>query len=184
MGVEKMVTGNDPANSVDALAERFPAEQPAHVPSSTRIGNPDEERDRPRRREVPQLEVEDLNQMGSLLDLDMRTLDKNYTYKFVNRSANIKMARAKQKGYIFVDPEREPDIKTQVGESPDIQDGRYVVGDTVLMRCPRAKERARNKAKRKRALDRLGSQVRRFKKTADKVSQDLGEPVEVITDKE
>lgn len=184
MSVEKMVTGNDPAGSIDALAGRFPLDQPAFAPGSTRIGNPDEERDRPRRREAPQLEVEDLNQMGSLLDLDMRTLDKNYVYKFANRSANIKLARAKQKGYVFVDPEAEPDIKTTVGESPDILDGHYVVGDTVLMRCPRAKERARNKAKKKRALDRLGSQVRKFRKTADKLSQDLGEPVEVITDKE
>jgi hypothetical protein len=183
MAVEKMVKGNDPVGSAEVLAERFPLETPAHIPGSTRIGNPDEERDRSRRREVPQLEVEDLNQMGSLLDLDPRTLDKNYTYKFVNRSANIKLARAKQKGYVFVDPENE-DIKTLVGESPDIQDGRYVVGDTVLMRCPRAKERARNKAKRKRALDRLGAPTRKFKKTADKLSQDLGEPVEVITDKE
>lgn len=185
MGVEKMVTGNDPASSADALAERFPLEEmPSHVPSSTRIGNPDEERDSPRRREVPQLEVEDLNQMSSLLDLNMRTLDPNYTYKFVNRSANIKMSRAKQKGYVFVDPDREPGIRTQLGESPDIQDGCYVVGDTVLMRCPRAKERARNKAKKKRALDRLGSPVRKFKKSADKLSQSLGEPVEVITTKD
>lgn len=157
-------------------------EQGADSGDARIIGNPDAERDKPKGKGVPQLQVENLENLGTMHDLDQRSLDPNYTYRWVNLSANIKMARAKAKGYSFVDPDTEP-VSNLVGESPDVKDGHYVVGDTVLMRCPKPQWKGRRAAVRKKALNRLKGPERKFRKAAEEASSNYGEQVEVITDK-
>jgi hypothetical protein len=147
-----------------------------------RIANPDAERDA--QKEVPQVEVESRENMGSMLDIDLESLDKAFKYRWVH-VAPIKVARAKQKGYVFVDADEET-IVNLVGDSPDTEGGRIRVGDVVLMKCPRTIHRARRKRVAEKTKIRLRGPKRKFKREAssDQVRRRYGTPVAVITDKE
>lgn len=146
-----------------------------------RIANPDAQRDA--EKEVPTVQVEAREQMGSMLDLDVEKLDPKFKYRWVN-VAPLKVARAKAKGYVLVDPDEE-EILNQVGDSPDTDDGRVRVGDVILMKCPRVVHRERRKRVAERTKTRLGSPKRKFKREAQvRGSQRYGVPVNVITDKE
>lgn len=146
-----------------------------------RITNPDP--DRNPQREVPQVSVESREHMGSMLDLDLDRLDKKFKYRWVN-IAPLKVARAKAKGYIFVDPDEE-EIRNVVGDSPDTEDGRVRVGDVVLMKAPRTLHRERRKRIADKTKSRLTGQKRKFKREArTQGTKRYGQPVEVITDKE
>lgn len=132
--------------------------------------------------EVPQLQVESLEHLGSMLELDVRLLDPNFKYRWVHKSP-IKVARAKSKGYKFCDPDSE-DIKNVVGDSPEAEDGTITVGDLVLMRTPRTLYKARRKRIRIKGQQRLKGPIRKFRKEAQKASARYAEPVRVITDEE
>lgn len=132
--------------------------------------------------EVPSVSVESREHMGSMLELDTSRLDKRFKYRWVN-VAPIKVARAKAKGYIFVDPDEE--IQNLVGDSPDTEDGRVRVGDLVLMKAPRALYKARRAKLASTTKARLGGQKRKFKREAQVTGQErYGMPIETITDKE
>lgn len=146
-----------------------------------RITNPDSSRNP--KREVPKVSVESREHMGSMLDLDVSQLDPKFKYRWVN-VAPLKVARAKAKGYIFVDPDEE-EIRNLVGDSPDTEDGRVRVADVVLMKAPQTLYRERRKRITERTKTRLTGPKRKFKRQAtDEGTKRYGQPVEVITDKE
>lgn len=146
-----------------------------------RIANPDPERNP--NQEVPQVSVESREHMGSMLDLETSILDPKFKYRWVN-IAPLKVARAKAKGYIFVDPDEE-EIRNLVGDSPDTEDGRVRVGDVVLMKVPTAKHRERRKRLNERTKTRLVGPKKKFKRQAQVEGQQrYGQAVEVITDRE
>lgn len=143
------------------------------------VTNHDANRDGPRPKEIPQVQVEDLEQMGTLTELDTSGLDQNFKYRWVV-TIGIKMARAKARGYVFVDPTEE-EIRNAIGDAIEIRDGHYVIGDVVLMKCPRTTHAARRKRLQKKGERRLRSPERKFRKDADAASSKFSEPIQVIT---
>lgn len=131
--------------------------------------------------EVPIVDVQQQD-LGTLSQLDLSSLDPKYIYRLVHKS-NLKVARAKAKGYVIVRPEEE-EIKNAVGDSPEAEDGTYTVGDTVLMKCPKDTHRARRHHVKRKTDARLGAQKKKFRKTAKQVSRKAGIDIEVITDKD
>lgn len=159
----------------------MPKTEGAAAAPGIRIGNPDPQRDA--EREVPQVEVESRENVGSMLDLDTSKLDQKFKYRWVN-VAPLKVARAKARGYVFVDPDEE-DIQNLVGDSPDTDDGRIRVGDVILMKCAKELHRARRKRVAEKTKSRLGAQKRKFKRQAQLRGQErYGVPIETITDRE
>lgn len=154
----------------------------SHSPPGIRIANPDEERDRDK--EVPAVTVVDRGEhVLSMLELDLTSQDPHFKYRWVN-VAPIKVARARGKGYKFVEPDEDL-IRTLVGESPDAEDGRIRVADVVLMKCPKPVHRERRVAVAKRTKDRLTAPKRKFKREATaRGIERYNTPVEVITNKE
>lgn len=139
--------------------------------------------DRGKRDVVPTVNVESREHMGSMLELDLEQLDRAFKYRWVN-VAPLKVARARAKGYVFVDPNEE-DIRNLVGDSPDIADGRVRVGDVILMKCSRNLHRDRRKRVADRTKTRLSGPKRKFKREANvRGVERYGQAVEVITDKE
>lgn len=132
-------------------------------------------------KEAPQLKVESLENMGSMLELDLSALDPNFVYRWVHRS-NLKIARAKARGYRVVLADDEV-VKNVVGDSPETSDGTFQVGDVILMKTPRDIHKGRRVANRKRADRRLKGPVRKFRENAREASTNYSESIEVITDK-
>lgn len=130
------------------------------------------------------LTIESIDNLGSGLDLDLDSLNRDYTYRWVHKSPK-KVARARAKGYRLVDPQAEPAIRTVGGESPESTDGTYSVGDVVLMRVPKSTHKARRRALKKRGDQRLKGPERKFRRDAQVAGQarGLSEPIEVITTK-
>lgn len=155
------------------------------TPDRPRVTNPDKTRvKRADLESVPQVHVESRENMGSMLDIDIECLNKNFKYRFVNE-APLKVARAKAKGYRFVSPDEER-IVNSVGDAIEpSEDGLIRVGDLILMKSPRPLYRARQAKKRERTKARLSGQKRKFKRDAQAAGvQRYGVPVEVITSKE
>lgn len=136
-----------------------------------------------KRKEVVQdLQVEARNLAG-LTELDMSTLDSNYTYRWVN-SAPLKVARARANGYVMVDSSEE-EILNAVGESPEAEDGTYRVGDCVLMKIKKLPYKARRKAVQRTTKSRLKGPTKKFQNKAESSARQRGlDNIEVITDKE
>ena len=133
--------------------------------------------------EVPTVSVESRENLGSMLELDISGLDPKYNYRWVHKSP-LKVARAKAKGYRFVDPENT-DVKNVFGDSPETAaDGTITVGDVVLMFSDKNLYKARKRKQRAKSEARLKGPERKFRKEAEQASQIRGERVEVITDKE
>lgn len=142
--------------------------------------NPKSEEDRP-----PQVELQDRSNAGDVLDLDRRTLDRNYTYRWVYKSPT-KVGRTRARGYEIVNPQKEPGIRTTAGDAPGIApDGTYTTRDVVLMRVKRVVYGKRRTEIKGRTDERLKGQVKKFKNTARSESRKarLETPVEVITTK-
>lgn len=132
-------------------------------------------------KEVPQVEVIQQD-LGSLSQLDSRTLNPKFVYRFVHKSS-LKVARAKARGYVIVKPEEET-ILNAVGDSPEAEDGTYTIGDVVLMKCPKDVHRARRHHTKRKTDARLGAQKKKFSRTAKQAARRAGVDIEVITDKE
>lgn len=144
------------------------------------IANPDADRNpRPKRQEALDLKVESLENLGSMLELDPQTLDPNFKYRWVNEN-NLKVARARAKGYRAVDPEVE-EVRNAVGDSPEVVGGVYKVGDVVLMRTPISTYRGRRKAIAQKRDRRLKGPERKFRKEAEAQSERYGAPIEVVS---
>ena len=143
------------------------------------VTNPDPERDERRPKEPPQIEVESLESLGTLIELDPESLDPGYKYRWV-AMVGIKIARAKAKGYIYVNAADEG-IANRVGEMPDVKDNHFIVGDVVLMKCPRSTHAARRRRLQKKGEQRLKAPERKFRKEAEAVGSKFSEPVQVIT---
>lgn len=144
------------------------------------IANPDPSRNpKPRRQEALNLQVESLENLGSMLELDPSTLDPNFKYRWVNEN-NLKLARARAKGYRPVDPEIE-EVKNAVGDSPEVVGGVYKVGDVVLMRTPISTYRGRRQKIAQKRDRRLKGPVRKFKREAQEQSERRGERIEVVS---
>lgn len=144
------------------------------------IANPDPSRNpKPRRQEALNLQVESLENLGSMLELDPSTLDPNFKYRWVNEN-NLKVARARAKGYRPVDPEIE-EVKNAVGDSPEVVGGVYKVGDVVLMRTPISTYRGRRQQIAQKRDRRLKGPVRKFKREAQEQSERRGERIEVVS---
>ena len=142
------------------------------------IANPDASRE-PKRKEVPQLQVECLEHLCSMLELDPSTLDPNFKYRWVN-AASLKLARARAKGYRTVDAEVET-IKNAVGDSPEAEGGVYRVGDVILMKTPIATYKSRRKVIRRKTDARLKGPEKKFRREAQQHSESYGEPIEVVS---
>lgn len=142
------------------------------------IANPDADRN-PKRREVTNLQVESLENLGSMLELDASTLDPNFKYRWVNEN-NLKQARARAKGYRAVDPETE-EVKNAVGDSPEVVGGVYKVGDVILMKTPIATYRARRVKINQKRDRRLKGPERKFRKEVKEQSELRGETIEVVS---
>lgn len=131
----------------------------------------------------PQVLVQDRTNPGDILDLDLKTLDKKYKYRWVFKSPT-KVGRARARGYEVVRPDAEPDIRTLAGDAPGTaEDNTYTVRDVVLMRCAKSVYLKRRKVVKVNTDERLKGQVKKFKSTARKLSARLEQPVEVITTK-
>lgn len=135
----------------------------------------------PERKEEPELEVYN-RELGTLVELDSASLDPNFQYRWVNRAPQ-KVARAKARGYIVVDPSKE-EIKNLVGESPEASDGTYTIGDVILMKLLKSDFRARKKAVKRKTDKRLKSPVRRFRRAAREGGLREGRDIEVISKKD
>jgi hypothetical protein len=131
--------------------------------------------------EVPDLNVKS-RELATLSELDLSTLDPNFTYRLVHKSP-LKVARARARGYIIVDPAHET-ILNAVGEAPEAEDGTYRVGDTILMKLPKLTHRARRKAQKRKTDKRLRVPERKFRKQAAEKAALRGQDIEVITSKD
>jgi hypothetical protein len=134
-------------------------------------------------KEVPQVEVHS-REISTLLDLDLETLDRAFKYRWVHKSP-LKTSRARARGYVTVDPNEEPEIKTVGGESPEIAaDGTYTLADVVLMKIDIAEHRARRVVQKRKTDKRLKGPVRKFKREAASKRDRSGDAIEVITTKD
>jgi hypothetical protein len=127
--------------------------------------------------------INSTNEFQSMLDLDLSTLDPNFTYRFAN-VAPLKVARWKARGYTIVDATQESGIRNAVGDAPEAEDGTYRVGDLVLMKVPKTLRKARRRALAKKRDQRLKGPEKQFRHQARKKGRRYSTPVEVITDKE
>lgn len=133
-------------------------------------------------KEVPQVEVQERD-LGTLVELDLSTLDPGFTYRWVNKS-QLKVARAKAKGFKIVDPAEDEGIHNLFGDDIEAQDGTYTVGDVVLMKMPKERHKARRHMVRRKTDQRLKGPVKKFRKVARDVSESRGQRIEVITNKD
>jgi hypothetical protein len=131
--------------------------------------------------EVPDLQVTD-RELGTLSELDFSCLDPSFQYRWINKNP-LKVARAKARGFIVVDPSEET-IKNLVGESPEATDGTYSIGDVILMKLPILNHRARRHAQKRKTDKRLRGPERKFRKTAAEKGALRNQRIEVITNKD
>lgn len=132
-------------------------------------------------KEVPQVEVQQRD-LGTLTELDPESLEAGYVYRWVHKIP-LKVARAKYKGYVIVDPAEEK-ILNVTGDSPETEDGTYTIGDVVLMRIKKLDYKARRHALKRKADKRLKGPERKFRKDVDATARQRGIEIEVITDKD
>lgn len=119
---------------------------------------------------------------GERLDLDPRTLDKGFTYRWVNKSQKY-VSRRKAKGYVVVDPRRESKIKNYAGEVLEPHaDNTYTEQDAILMKCPKRIHRIRRAAVELDAQNRLGVKKKQIRKGFMRKAR--GANVEVIDTQE
>lgn len=129
-----------------------------------------------RESELEGLEVRD-REIPSAMDIDLSALDPDRQYRWV-RNAQLRIARAKAKGYRFVDPSAE-EVNDQNGDPiGEHVDGRVIVGDVVLMWTPKGEFIGRKKSLRVQNEKRLGSIKKQFKRLA------RSKGVETITNRE
>ena len=156
----------EPTNTGRELPEP-PVANKAATPNATprlRAALPDED----------SLKVNVRESFRSLLDLDVESLNPNYTYRWV-RKDKVGVSRAKLRKYTPVDPDSKEGkaIRNALGDAPGIStDGLIQEGDLVLMRTPKQNFRARRKALHKEGERRLGVAKRRFKKLAKRANVD------------
>ena len=158
---------------------------PAERTEGPVVANPDPNRGKQPGRnpkpEVPELNVQSLEDAGSMIALDPDSLDPEFSYRWVNVDPR-KIGRAKARGYVYV--KSDEGIMNTVGDSPEVKDGRYYVMDVVLMKCRVDVRKARRRKNHKRTQARLKGPERKFRKEAAQESQRYSERIEVITDKE
>ncbi len=156
------------------------------TPETPPTTNIDPDRDKRRssnsKPEVPELNVQSLEDAGSMLSLDTDMLDSDFTYRWVNVDPR-KVGRAKARGYVFVNADEEV-LHNTVGDSPEVKDGRYTTMDVVLMKCRKTVRQHRRKKLRTQSEARLKGPERKFRKEAAQESKRYSERIEVITDKE
>jgi len=133
------------------------------------------------------ISIESIEHMGSNLDLDPRSLERGYRYRWVYR-APVKVSRAKARGYAVVDPASHQPIMNFAGDIlQPVEDGTITVGDVVLMRTPEQHYRGRRKLLRKKTGEKLKGPTKSFKEKAKQEKQRnrrLSENIEVITNKD
>lgn len=162
----------------------MPVTQPQRA-NAPIIANPDPDRDEPQpkpKREVPELDVQSLEDAGSMLALNLDMLDPDFVYRWVNVDPR-KIGRAKARGYTFVIPDEE-NLENTVGDAPEVKDGRYTVADVVLMKCRKSVRKNRRKKLREHTEARLKGPERKFRKEAADSSKRYSRQIDVITDKE
>jgi hypothetical protein len=121
---------------------------------------------------TPDFSVLSRENMATLLDLDTKTLDPAFKYRWVNKTST-KFSRAKLRGYILVEPDKE-EIKTLGGGEPDIStDGYYQCADVVLMKVPKARYKQRRILVRKKTQQRLTSVTKQAKRRMRKAKRDV-----------
>lgn len=121
--------------------------------------------------------------LSTLTELDLASLDPKFEYRWVHKSP-FKVARAKARGYVIVRPEEEEGILSVVGDSPEASDGTFSIGDVILMKLAKAEHRARRHMVARKTTARLKAPTKKFKKDAAAASEQRGQVIEVITDRE
>lgn len=135
----------------------------------------------PSPKEVPEIEVYS-RELSTLTDLNPDSLDPNFNYRWVHKSA-LKISRQRARGYTIVKPSEE-DILNAAGEAPEAADGTYTIGDVILMKIKKTDFRARKHAQKRKTDKRLKGPVRKFKRDAREKGASRGQIVEVITTKD
>lgn len=93
----------------------------------------------------------------SLQQLDPETIDPEMKYRFVYNQ-DMRLARMKAKGYDFVVPEDGVRLKEAlVGNIDGL--GHILVGDSVLMRCPKRRYDRRRRGIRELTEARMGTEA-------------------------
>lgn len=120
----------------------------------------------------------------SILQLDPDTIDPEMKYRFVYNQ-DMRLARMKAKGYDFVDASdgvklREALVGKVNGE------GHILVGDTVLMRCPKRRYDRRRRGIRELTEARMGTGAeggvaQQAIRDIERVADNTGLPSKIIT---
>lgn len=162
-----------------------PPDQPETKPGSMR--NPQAPRLTSILNEETALSIESYSHMGSNLDLDPRSLESGYKYRWVFR-APAKVSRAKAKGYAVVNPATHPKkIRNFAGEElVPVEDGTFTVGDVVLMRTRKDLYLGRRKKLKLRTKEKLDGQVGEFKNKAKREAKraKLSQGIRTITNED
>lgn len=93
----------------------------------------------------------------SLLQLNPETIDPEMKYRFVFNMP-MRLARMKAKGYDFVVPEDNVKLKEALVSQTD-GEGHILVGDSVLMRCPKRRYDRRRRGIRELTEARMGTEA-------------------------
>lgn len=93
------------------------------------------------RQPPPVVSTDDRRDMESVLQLDESTLDPSFNYRWVKDEPQ-RIARHKMKGYVVVS--QDEGVRTMI-ELDQASDGVVRIGDTILMKCPRARYEERQR---------------------------------------
>lgn len=116
----------------------------------------------------------------SVLQLDPETLDPDMKYRFIFNHPN-RIARLQMRGYEFVTEDDAVKLRYTVAGQVD-DSGHILVGDSVLMRCPRKRYDRRRRDIRERTDARMGEAASaKALEEIQNVSRDTGIPVPTIT---
>lgn len=132
-------------------------------------------------RQEVELNVQSVENLGSMLELHPSSLDRSYKYRWVNRDPK-KVMRAKARGYEFVRASDHKPVVNVVGDAPDTtSEGFYVVGDVVLMRSKKSLYLGRRKQLREKTEAKLSTGKKEFQRVAKREGKKRGSKVEVNT---
>lgn len=120
----------------------------------------------------------------SLLQLDPETIDPEMKYRFVYNQ-DMRLARMKAKGYDFVDV--SDGVKLREALTGKVNgEGHILVGDSVLMRCPKRRYDRRRRGIRELTEARMGTEAeggvaQQAIRDIERVADNTGLPSKIIT---
>jgi hypothetical protein len=118
---------------------------------------------------------------ASPLQLNPSSIDPDMKYRFVFNNPN-RLSRMKMKGYDFVTIGEGVELREAVAGQTN-GDGHILVGDLVLMRCPKKRYDRRRRDVQTLTNERMGDGAAAAKAIADikQIAEETGLPSRVIT---